>query len=76
MSKDKHKKRDRALTFIRGLNRWKRSYGLSDLPKRASFSGPISKSMRECVDLGLAKVSRVSGFGRSGRARHNIFDAD
>jgi hypothetical protein len=85
MSKDKHKKRDRAYAFIRGLRtRMPRQpvgvnpYGFwGKGVAKATISGPLPAVVRYCINRGLASLRRTApGTIRFGRSRHNLFDAD
>lgn len=55
MSKDKHKKRDRAYTFLRGLH-WGAFHERSG---ERVFSGPMTPVTRYCVERGMAVLRRV-----------------
>lgn len=80
MSRDKRKKWDRAMRYIRALGA--PAYpGLQGGDRVRSFSGPPSALMRYCVERGLATIRRTKpGEWYAGRGRrpprHNVFDAD
>lgn len=82
MSKDKRKKRDRAYAFLYGLH-WGRVWGGGHKPHmpyekngQIDFSGPMTPTMRFCVERGLALVRRSGRTTRNEiRNRRNRFDA-
>jgi hypothetical protein len=71
MSKDKHKKRDRAYAFIRQLRSGGRGYHVGEA--KFHLSGRRSKIIQYCLEKGLATLKRVRV---SPRTRRNEFNAE
>jgi hypothetical protein len=79
MSKDKHKKRDRAYAFLRALrDRSQRMpRGVNPYGEKAIVSGPLPSVVRYCLAQGMATLRRTNpGTIRYGRSRHNLLDAE
>lgn len=84
MSKDKHKKRDRAYAFIRSLRTRMDTgrFALGVNPygpwgkgiAKATVSGKIPAIVRYCVRKGMATLRR--GNIGIGSRRHNVLDAE
>lgn len=75
MSADKQKRRARAFAFLRLLYQGGRGFPVG--VGKETLSGPLSRTVRYCLDKGYATLRRTRpGELRGARARHNLLDAE